>query len=95
LTLFETNRCSNLSGNGRKYKTLAVLLLLVALGGASGCTEKPSNTATTTPATGQPVTQPAGAAKPTAEQEAARQRGMAQGAAIQAANEAAQKGKPQ
>lgn len=68
-----------------------IAIATVSLLGTIGCTHSDSGAKTdSAPATGQSVSTEAGAVKPTAEQEAAKQRGMAQGEAIHAANEAAQ-----
>jgi hypothetical protein len=77
-----------------KQKTIAAILPLLLAAGflAAGCGEKTAETSPT--ATGPTASKgtEGGAMKPTAEQEAARQRAIDQGPAIQAANEAAQRG---
>lgn len=70
--------------------TIAVFIVFSAL--SLGCGSKESDTSASTSTTVQPVPGQPGAPKPTAEQEEARKRGEAMGPAIQAANEAAQKG---
>lgn len=78
-----------------KTSRLLAMLALLPLGVliAAGCTSKEpeADTKAATPVSGKPVATQPGAVTPTAEQEAAKQRGKAMGAAVQAANQAAQK----
>lgn len=57
-----------------------------------GCANKDTSASAPAPTTGQTATGQSGTVKPTAEQEAAKKHGEEIGAAVQAANEAGQKG---
>lgn len=78
----------------RKFVASSVSLIILAATLLGGCAGQEANGIKgngTLPA-GQPSGSQPGAVKPTAEQEAARKRGEEIGPAIQAANEAAEKG---
>jgi len=68
----------------RERIAVAFSMMTVTSLAMAGCNSDTKSSDATTTQPGQPATQAAGAVKPTAEQEAAKQRGMAQGAAVQA-----------